>query len=167
MTPIDLNLDYIGGYTGRVRLEFKRFLWAISFRNTSSFPTQKASSFPTQNTSSSPTQNTSSFPTQNTSSFPTPIGNLNTLLPSADKGVPQQNRVMDITFNQIPASLNKKMLHSERVPIITAKTEATTLSLQLRKNTWINNMPSQISTKPNHCSRCTEIKQHLEHQNPL
>ena len=100
-------------------------------------------------------------------SFPTPIGNLNTLLPSADKGVPQQNRVMDITFNQIPASLNKKMLHSERVPIITAKTEATTLSLQLRKNTWINNMPSQISTKPNHCSRCTEIKQHLEHQNPL
>ena len=34
VTPIDLNLDYIGGYTGRVRLEFKRFLWAISFRNT-------------------------------------------------------------------------------------------------------------------------------------
>ena len=27
---------------------------------------------------------------------------------------------MDISFNQIPASLNKKMLHSERVPIITA-----------------------------------------------
>ncbi len=49
-----------------------------------------------------------------------------------------------------------------------AKDQVATISSPLiRKNTWNINMPTQISTKPNHRSRCTKIQQHLEHQKTL
>ena len=72
------------------------------------------------------------------------------------------NSPVDITARQI---LIKTTLPCTYYSSIIVKSTSSPVSKT--KNTWISNIPSQISTKPIHRARCTIIKQHLEHQNTL